>query len=323
MQRRYLQLRLRCTETEESLLASQDISDEFRTLSFLTLFPVSPTLLNTSFPKPSLRKLLSSSSKVWLIILLPSTFSQMAHSNILICLFRRDLRISDNPIFNALVTQKDHGFTHLLPLYIFPAQQIELSGFIKDESTKSPYPEARSRLGGFWRCGPHRAEFLAESVWDLKSSLEKIGSGLCIRVGTVAEVMNNILEFGGEKKIGAVWMTREEGVEEDRDEHDAMLACHKVGADFKLWVDEKYLIDEYVSSFPLRLLEIDTIAVAIYHSRTQKTSQMFILPISSYLNRCATNLVRSFQHRTQTGSLLSRQITSSHRNTPPSPSPPP
>jgi hypothetical protein len=48
--------------------------------------------------------------------------------------------------------------------------------------------------------------------------LEKIGSGLYIRVGTVAEVMNNILEFGGEKKIGAVWITREEGVEEDRDE---------------------------------------------------------------------------------------------------------
>jgi len=46
--------------------------------------------------------------------------------------------------------------------------------------------------------------------------MEKIGSDLCIRVGTVPEVMNNILEFGGEKKIGAVWMTREEGIEEDR-----------------------------------------------------------------------------------------------------------
>jgi deoxyribodipyrimidine photo-lyase len=176
----------------------------------------------------------------------------MAHSNTLICLLRRDLRISDNPIFNALITQKDHGFTHLLPLYIFPAQQIELSGFIKDEDAKSPYPEARSRLGGFWRCGPHRAEFLAESIWDLKSSLEKIGSGLCIRVGMVREVMSNILEFGGEKKIGAVWMTREEGVEEDRDENDIKLACHEIGAYFRIWVDEKYLVDECVSSFSLQ-----------------------------------------------------------------------
>ena len=102
----------------------------------------------------------------------------------------------------------------------------------------------------------------------MKSSLEKIGSGLCIRVGMVAEVISNILEFGGEKKIRAVWMTREEGVEERRDENDIKLACHKVGAHFKVWVDEKYLIDECVSSFLLWLLEIDTTIVAIYHLRT-------------------------------------------------------
>jgi deoxyribodipyrimidine photo-lyase len=192
----------------------------------------------------------------------------MAPSNILVYLLRRDLRTSDNPIFNALITQKDHGFTHLLPLYIFPSQQIEISGFIRDEDTKSPYPEARSRLGRFWRCGPHRAKFLAESVWDLKSSLEKIGSGLCIRAGMVAEVMNNILEFDAEKKIGAVWMTKEEGVEEERDENDTRLACDKAGVGFELWADEKYLVDEYVSSFPLRLLGTDITAVAIYPLRT-------------------------------------------------------
>lgn len=62
--------------------------------------------------------------------------------------------------------------------------------------------------------------------------------------------MSNILEFGGEN-IGAVWMTREEGVEEDKDENDTKLACNKVGAHFQIWVDEKYLIDECVSSFPL------------------------------------------------------------------------
>jgi deoxyribodipyrimidine photo-lyase len=81
--------------------------------------------------------------------------------------------------------------------------------------------------------------------------LEKIGSGLCIRLETVVEVINNILEFSSEKKIGAVWMTREEGLEERRDENDIKLACHKVSADFKLWVNKKYLVDECVSSFPL------------------------------------------------------------------------
>jgi deoxyribodipyrimidine photo-lyase len=82
--------------------------------------------------------------------------------------------------------------------------------------------------------------------------LEKIGSGLYIRAGTVADVMNTILEFGGEKKIGAVWVTKEEGVEEGRDENNIKLACYKVGTDFRLWANKKYLIDEYASSFPLQ-----------------------------------------------------------------------
>jgi len=91
---------------------------------------------------------------------------------------------------------------------------------------------------------PHYTKFLAESLWDLKSSLEKIGSDLYIRVGTVAEVINNILEFSGKKKIRAIWIIREEGIEEDRDKYNTKLACYKVGADFKLWVDEKYLVNK-------------------------------------------------------------------------------
>src|SRR4051812_20077249 len=84
-----------------------------------------------------------------------STKSKMSDSKLLIYLMRRDLRVSDNPILHSLATEKDHGFTHLLPLYVFPAQQVEVSGFIHAEGKKSPYPEARSQVGGFWRCGPH------------------------------------------------------------------------------------------------------------------------------------------------------------------------
>ena len=142
----------------------------------------------------------------------------MSDSKVLIYLMRRDLRVSDNPILHSLGTQTDHGFTHLLPLYVFAAQQLEVSGFV-DPGAKSPYPEARSQVGGFWRCGPHRAKFLSESVWDLKASLEKLGSGLCIRVGMVGEVVKKILEAEqSEMKVGAVWMTGEEGAEEGWEE---------------------------------------------------------------------------------------------------------
>ena len=157
--------------------------------------------------------------------------------------------MGDNPVLHSLVDNKDHGFTHLLPLYVFAAQQVEVSGFITTDGCKSPYPEARSQIGAFWRCGPHRAKFLAESVWDLKGGLEKIESGLAIRVGMVDEVVKDLIEGfqkTGGSKVSAVWMTSEEGVEEKREERSTEKICDKAGVDFQLWQDEKYLIDEYV-----------------------------------------------------------------------------
>jgi deoxyribodipyrimidine photo-lyase len=177
-----------------------------------------------------------------------STTAKMSSSNVLIYLFRRDLRVSDNPILHSLATQKDHGFTHLLPLYVFPAQQVEVSGFIpEDVKTRSPYSEARSRIAKFWRCGPHRAKFLGESVWDLKGGLEKVGSGLCIRVGMVDEVIKLMLGGMGKKdgvKVGAIWMTSEVGTEEHREERLIKQLCKDSDIEFKTWVDEKYLKDE-------------------------------------------------------------------------------
>lgn len=172
----------------------------------------------------------------------------MVNSNIIIYLLRRDLRVSDNPVFHSLANDSTHGFTHLLPLYVFPAQQVEVQGFIpENEEAKSPYPEARSKVANFWRCGPHRCRFLSESLWDLKSGLEKFGSGLCLRVGTVDEVIKQMLKEINEKddaKVAAVWMTSEEGTEEKREERAVKAACEEADADFKTWVDEKYFKDE-------------------------------------------------------------------------------
>ena len=172
----------------------------------------------------------------------------MPDSNVLIYLLRRDLRISDNPVLRAVAKNGDHGFTHLLPLYVFPAQQMEVKGFLEGgDAVKSPYREARSQVSGFWRCGPHRAKFLAESVWDLKEGFEKVGSGLCIRVGMLGEVVKDMLGQFGEKNelhVKALWMVGEEGVEEAREERAVKDACRDADVEFQLWSDEKYLIDE-------------------------------------------------------------------------------
>lgn len=181
----------------------------------------------------------------------------MSTPRILIYLLRRDLRIKDNPILQEISKayhQSHQAYTHLLPIYVFPAQQLEVSGFLSSDSEQSPFPEARSPSGGFWRCGHHRAKFVAESVWDLKKSLEGVGSGLEIRVGLVGQVVKEMLDAYKEDdtagEIVSVWMTSEEGVEEEREERDVRRSVASAGKDFKIWVDEKYYIDEYEYPMP-------------------------------------------------------------------------
>ena len=172
----------------------------------------------------------------------------MSPPRILIYLLRRDLRVADNPIFDEVAKtfqQSQRPYTHFMPIYVFAAQQIEISGFLSTDSDRSPFPEARSNAG-FWRCGHHRAKFLAESVWDLKNSLHNVGSGLEIRVGMVGQVIRELLDaFKKESaEVTGVWMTAEEGVEEKREERDVKQAAARAGTEFRLWTDEKYYVDD-------------------------------------------------------------------------------
>lgn len=171
----------------------------------------------------------------------------MTQPNVLIYVLRHDLRLQDNPVLHHLASKGDHGFTHLVPVYGFSSQQIEVSGFISDGSA-CPYPEAKGSVSNVWRTGPHRAKFITQSVWNLKESLESVGSGLLIRVGTLSDIVEDMVEGFSKKElhVGAVWMTSEEGVEERRDQKAVSAICEKHGAEFKLWTDEKYYVDESV-----------------------------------------------------------------------------
>jgi deoxyribodipyrimidine photo-lyase len=199
-------------------------------------------------------------------------------SRVLIYVLRRDLRLSDNPVFHELsraYNSEAPPFTHILPIYVFPAHQIEISGFIPEAAEsaatpKSPYPEARSEVAGFWRCGPHRAKFLAESVWDVKQSLERAGNGLIIRAGMVVDIVRDAIDhmekgegtaFGpasgsgsgkdaseskssGEVEVVGVWMTADEGVEEKNEQQEVQGMVESREKQFRLFQDEKYYVDE-------------------------------------------------------------------------------
>lgn len=173
-------------------------------------------------------------------------------ARVLVYILRRDLRLADNPIFHDIAKlhqQSHHPFTHLLPIYVFPADQVEVGGFIPGSANKrSPYPEARSAVAGFWRCGELRAKFLAESAWDLKEHLRKHDSDLVVRVGTIRDVVRSCLQGFAERKsevdVHGVWMTSEEGVEEKREESHVRRLCDEFDTGFQLYKDEKYFVDE-------------------------------------------------------------------------------
>lgn len=188
-------------------------------------------------------------------------------ARVLIYVLRRDLRLADNPIFSEvsrLFNQSQHRFTHLLPIYIFSADQIEVSGFVSSPNKRSPYPEARSEVAGFWRCGQLRARFLAESVWDLKQDLEKVGSGLVIRVGSVQDAIRSVLQGYQDRKdevdVQAVWMTEEDAVEEKREARAVQDLCRQHDAECKIFTDEKYFVDEYVL-YPAQGLCVSSIPI--------------------------------------------------------------
>jgi len=172
------------------------------------------------------------------------------NNRILIYLLRRDLRLSDNPIFHeACKLLSSSTITHLLPVYVFSAAQIETSGFRNVANEEPwPFPEARSRVGAFWRCGPHRAKFVAETVWDLKTTLEANGSGLSMRAGVQSHVVKDILEYYQEGKergeVVGVWMTGEKASEETDEEDQIQKVVEKFEKEFRVFKDEKYFVDE-------------------------------------------------------------------------------
>ncbi|KAI2617072.1 cryptochrome [Hypoxylon sp. NC1633] len=169
----------------------------------------------------------------------------MSQGNVLVYIVRHDLRVSDNPILHHLSSSSDHGFTHLLPVLVLLPHQIEVSGFLR-EGTQSPFPEAKSEVGGYRRCGPHRAKFMAQSIWNLKTNFEKLGSDLTIRIGTYGGVLKTLIDGLRQDglDVGGVWAIGEEGYEEKQDERLISETCSNLDVGFQIWVDEKYFIDD-------------------------------------------------------------------------------
>lgn len=95
----------------------------------------------------------------------------MAQQRILIW-YRNDLRVHDRLALDEAVQQQ----ADLIPVYCFDDRNFGETSF------------------GFPKTGNYRAQFLIESVADLRSSLQKLGSNLVVRRGLPEEIIPAIAE---------------------------------------------------------------------------------------------------------------------------------
>ena len=95
-------------------------------------------------------------------------------NNRVVVWFRQDLRLHDN---EALAEALKHG-QEIIPVFVF------------DERTFM----GTTDWFGFPKTGKFRTQFIIESVRDLRTSLEALGSHLVVRIGKPEEVIFNIAQ---------------------------------------------------------------------------------------------------------------------------------
>ena len=102
--------------------------------------------------------------------------------------FRQDLRVQDNPALFKL----NQEVTEMLCVYIIDSALLEPDRF----NVSSTKPVSLST---------HRQQFLAESLLDLQSNLNKLGQKLLIKCGNPNQILNELIEEHEVDVISASW----------------------------------------------------------------------------------------------------------------------
>ncbi|MDX2229473.1 MAG: DASH family cryptochrome [Leptolyngbyaceae cyanobacterium bins.349] len=135
--------------------------------------------------------------------------------------YRNDLRLHDHePLHQAICA----GATHIIPVYCFDPRQFGQTTF------------------GFPKTGPFRAQFLLESVADLRRSLRAIGSDLLLRQGHPETIIPQLAQELG---ITAVHYYQEVTSEETRVEAALERALQSCGIELNaFWGHTLYHPDD-------------------------------------------------------------------------------
>lgn len=125
--------------------------------------------------------------------------------------YRNDLRLHDHePLYRA--SDRRLAASHIIPIYCFDPRQFDTTSY------------------GFPKTGAFRAQFLLESVADLRASLRSLGSDLIIRVGLPEVILPAIAQELG---ISVIYFSKETTSEESRVETALQHVIAPLKIDFK------------------------------------------------------------------------------------------
>lgn len=134
--------------------------------------------------------------------------------------YRNDLRVHDRQAIDKALRQK----AEIIPVYCFDPRQFETTSF------------------GFAKTGKFRAQFLIESVADLRNSLQQLGSDLIVRQGLPEKIIPAIAE---QLKVEQVYYSQEVTSEEKQVEKEVTkaLSAHNIKTK-GFWEATLYLLED-------------------------------------------------------------------------------
>ncbi|KAJ3091309.1 hypothetical protein HK102_001002 [Quaeritorhiza haematococci] len=150
--------------------------------------------------------------------------------NIVICLFRNDLRLHDNPVLLQSHTSRS-DITHVLHLYVFDPRQFDIS---RVPNLKGPggkgYESPKTWNFKFPKCGRHRTRFILESLQDLQNSFRTRNSDILFRFGKPEVVVPRLAKQLVKKQYNVlgVYLAKEFTHEELLVENRLTASCRRL-----------------------------------------------------------------------------------------------
>eukprot|EP00177_Eucheuma_denticulatum_P008829 GFKZ01016032.1.p1 GENE.GFKZ01016032.1~~GFKZ01016032.1.p1 ORF type:complete len:406 (-),score=61.97 GFKZ01016032.1:1814-3031(-) len=157
----------------------------------------------------------------------PQPYTSLPHSDnslakptgTILVLFRSDLRLDDHPALSHALQEA----SHVIPVYCFDPRHFGRTDY------------------GFEKTGRYRAQFLLESVQDLRASLRERGSDLIVRMGEPEKVL---LELAKKTRAKEVFMHRGVTFEEQSVEIEVEKALQGKASLKLMWANTLYHEDD-------------------------------------------------------------------------------